>query len=143
MTSGGFVQVVAKARAPHGSSMMTQGIAQATEVKVAAVGPKRPPPKRRTAPPPLRPRMVLKPDGDDGGDNSTPRRPATQTHLPRLMGKPEVLRITGVTFPTLWRWMKEGKFPRSRALGGKSVWIENEIADWIANRPVILFKGEV
>jgi prophage regulatory protein len=95
----------------------------------------RPPPKRRTAPAPLR----IKPDGGDG-DPSDRRLP---TNLPRLIGKAEVLRITGVTFPTLWRWMKEGKFPRARALGdSKSGWLENEIADWIASRPIVLFKGE-
>jgi hypothetical protein len=87
--------------------------------------------------------MVLKPDGDDGGDNSEPpHRPAAQTDLPRLMGKPEVLRITGVTFPTLWRWMKAGKFPRSPALRQERLDRKRDCR-LDRNRPVILFKGQV
>ena len=36
----------------------------------------------------------------------------------RLISKPEVLDRVGVTFPTLWAWMRAGVFPRSRDLGG-------------------------
>jgi hypothetical protein len=32
----------------------------------------------------------------------------------RLLSKPEVLSITGASFPTIWIWMRDGKFPRSR-----------------------------
>jgi predicted DNA-binding transcriptional regulator AlpA len=122
-------------------------VAPAAASKAAAIGHRSnrpPPPKRRTAaPPPLR-RRVIKHNGNDGGDvDSESPRPQLPTSLPRLIGKPEVLRLTGVTFPTIWRWMKEDKFPRSRALGdSKTVWLENEIAEWLVNRPVILFKGE-
>lgn len=54
----------------------------------------------------------------------------------RLISKPEVLDRVGVSYPTLWLWMREGKFPRSRELGGKSAWIESEINSWITNRPI-------
>lgn len=60
----------------------------------------------------------------------------------RLISKPEVLDRVGVTYPTLWLWMREGKFPRSRELGGKAAWIESEIDAWIANRPVRRLKGD-
>jgi prophage regulatory protein len=37
---------------------------------------------------------------------------------------------------TVWRWEKEGKFPRRRRLGGRSVaWLNSEIMEWIATRP--------
>jgi prophage regulatory protein len=37
---------------------------------------------------------------------------------------------------TVWRWEKEGKFPRRRLLGGRSVaWLKSEIMDWMATRP--------
>jgi predicted DNA-binding transcriptional regulator AlpA len=42
------------------------------------------------------------------------------TKKPRIVSKPEVLDRVGVTYPTIWTWMREGKFPRSRELGGKS-----------------------
>ena len=60
----------------------------------------------------------------------------------RIVSKPEVLDRVGVTYPTLWAWMREGKFPRSRALGGKSCWLESEIEEWITSRPVRRLKGD-
>jgi prophage regulatory protein len=60
----------------------------------------------------------------------------------RLISKPEVLDRVGVTFPTIWKWMREGKFPRSRELGGKVAWIESEIEAWIAALPVRRLKGD-
>ena len=33
---------------------------------------------------------------------------------PRLISKAEVLDRIGVTYPTLWVWMRRGVFPRSR-----------------------------
>jgi predicted DNA-binding transcriptional regulator AlpA len=60
----------------------------------------------------------------------------------RLLSKPEVLDRTGVTYPTIWAWMRDGTFPRSRVLGGKSCWLESEINDWITNLPVRKLKGD-
>ena len=60
----------------------------------------------------------------------------------RLISKPEVLDRVGVTYPTLWAWMRAGKFPRSRELGGKAAWIESEVEEWIAALPVRRLKGD-
>ena len=60
----------------------------------------------------------------------------------RIVSKPEVLDRVGVTYPTIWLWMREGKFPRSRELGGKSCWLESEIEDWILSRPVRPLMGD-
>jgi predicted DNA-binding transcriptional regulator AlpA len=60
----------------------------------------------------------------------------------RIVSKPEVLERVGVTYPTIWTWMREGKFPRSRELGGKSCWLEHEIEEWILSRPVRRLKGD-
>ena len=60
----------------------------------------------------------------------------------RLISKPEVLDRVGVTYPTIWLWMREGKFPRSRELGGKAAWIESEIEAWITARPTRKLKGD-
>jgi prophage regulatory protein len=39
---------------------------------------------------------------------------------------------------TVWRWEKNGQFPRRRKLGGRSVgWLENEVLEWIASRPQV------
>lgn len=60
----------------------------------------------------------------------------------RLISKPEVCDRVGVTFPTIWKWMREGKFPRSRELGGKAAWIEAEVEAWIASLPERQYKGD-
>ena len=65
---------------------------------------------------------------------------------PRLLSKSEILAITNVTFPTIWQWMRDGKFPRSRVSGGsassKSMWLSTEIEDWLAGLPVRPLKGD-
>jgi predicted DNA-binding transcriptional regulator AlpA len=65
----------------------------------------------------------------------------------RLLSKSEVLSITGVSFPTVWAWMRAGKFPRARTPGGgsntKSVWRSDEVEQWLAALPVRRLKGDV
>jgi prophage regulatory protein len=61
---------------------------------------------------------------------------------PQIVCKPEVLERTGLSYPTIWNWMRSGKFPRSREVGGKSCWLEHEIDAWILSRPVRKLKGD-
>jgi predicted DNA-binding transcriptional regulator AlpA len=61
---------------------------------------------------------------------------------PRLMSKAEILDHTGVSFPTIWAWMRAGTFPRSRVVGGKSKWLSTEIEAWVAALPVRKLKGD-
>jgi prophage regulatory protein len=36
---------------------------------------------------------------------------------------------------TIWRWMREGSFPKSRRIGkSATAWLESEIQEWIRNR---------
>jgi predicted DNA-binding transcriptional regulator AlpA len=60
----------------------------------------------------------------------------------RLLDRHEVCAITGVTYPSLWTWMRAGTFPRSRIVGGKSKWRSDEIEAWIAALPVRPLKGD-
>jgi predicted DNA-binding transcriptional regulator AlpA len=60
----------------------------------------------------------------------------------RLLDKAEVLAITAVSFPTIWKWMRAGTFPRSRAVGGKSMWLSSEIDQWLAALPLRKLKGD-
>jgi predicted DNA-binding transcriptional regulator AlpA len=61
----------------------------------------------------------------------------------RLIPKREVLaRLGGVTYATLWSWMRLGQFPRSRQVGGRSMWVESEVNAWIASRPAVKLKGD-
>lgn len=58
------------------------------------------------------------------------------------MAKPEVLALTSLTYPTLWLWMREGRFPRARQVGGKTMWLSSDIEAWIAALPVRRLKGD-
>jgi len=60
----------------------------------------------------------------------------------RLLDKAEILQITGVSFPTIWAWMRAGTFPRSRIVGGKSMWRSDEIEAWLAGLPLRPLKGD-
>jgi predicted DNA-binding transcriptional regulator AlpA len=60
----------------------------------------------------------------------------------RLMSKAEVLAITGVSYPTIWSWMRDQKFPRSRVAGGLVKWRSDEIEKWLVELPVRTLKGE-
>ena len=59
----------------------------------------------------------------------------------RLLSKAEVLAAVNVTYPALWKWMRDGKFPRSRLVGNKSMWLSTDVATWLANLPPCRLKG--
>jgi predicted DNA-binding transcriptional regulator AlpA len=61
----------------------------------------------------------------------------------RLLAKPEVLLIAdGISYPTLWSWMRAGTFPRSRIVGGKSMWRSDEVQAWLDALPLRPLKGD-
>ncbi len=60
----------------------------------------------------------------------------------RLLDKAAVMAIANASFPTLWQWMREGKFPRARTVGGRSMWLSTEIDAWLAGLPVRPLKGD-
>lgn len=55
--------------------------------------------------------------------------------IERFLRLREVLHRTGLGRSTVYRWMDEGRFPKSVRLGGRSVaWIEHEIDEWLQDR---------
>jgi hypothetical protein len=38
--------------------------------------------------------------------------------------------------------MRQGKFPRSRKVGGQSKWVSSEVAAWLAALPKSRLKGD-
>jgi prophage regulatory protein len=59
----------------------------------------------------------------------------------RLIDREELLRRVPVTFMTIYNWMRDGKFPMSRDIGGKVAWVETEVQAWIDARPKSRLKG--
>lgn len=62
----------------------------------------------------------------------------------RLLSKSEMLALVGVSYSSIWNWIVGGTFPPGRALSegkrGRIMWVELEVQDWIASRPVRLPK---
>lgn len=53
----------------------------------------------------------------------------------RMIRIAEVLRTTGVSTATLYRWIKDGHFPAPVKLGPNSVaWRASVVRDWIDSR---------
>jgi predicted DNA-binding transcriptional regulator AlpA len=60
------------------------------------------------------------------------------TSARRVLTKRQVLDRVPLSYPTIWKLMREGKFPRSRSLGTDSqkvVWFEHEIDRWLTALP--------
>ena len=54
---------------------------------------------------------------------------------PAILRRPQVQQRTGLSRSTLYQYNKDGEFPKSIALGPRSVgWPESDISDWIAGR---------
>lgn len=61
----------------------------------------------------------------------------------QIIRRPEVRRRTALSDSTLDRLERQGDFPRRRRLGPYSVgWLEDEVARWIEERPVVSTDGE-
>lgn len=53
----------------------------------------------------------------------------------RIIRKPELLNMIGLSDPTIWRMEKDGLFPKRLRLGGNSCgWLEAEVNSWLAER---------
>lgn len=61
----------------------------------------------------------------------------------RYIRQQDVLARIGVSWVTLWRWEKQGQFPKRRKIGPRLVaWIEAEINEWCETREAA-FNSEV
>ncbi len=50
----------------------------------------------------------------------------------RIIRKPELLAMLGVSDPSLWRWERAGNFPKRLRLGGSACgWLKSEVDNWL------------
>lgn len=50
----------------------------------------------------------------------------------RIIRKPELLNMVGLSDPTIWRMERDGIFPKRLRLGGNSCgWLSTEIDAWL------------
>lgn len=92
-------------------------------------------PKSRRRPQPPRMRTV-----SAAAATAAPAGKKPATAAARFVFKPEVLDRVGLSYPHLWKMMREGRFPMSREVGSKVAWLASEIDDWIINRPQSVLK---
>lgn len=56
----------------------------------------------------------------------------------RIIRFPELLHITGVSRPTIYRWIEEQRIPKPIKIGGDAGravgWRSSEISDWVEAR---------
>jgi prophage regulatory protein len=53
-----------------------------------------------------------------------------------LIRRPELLRLVPFSSVTLWRWERNGEFPKRLQVGRRAVaWRRSEILAWLAGRP--------
>lgn len=50
-------------------------------------------------------------------------------------------RVGGLKDPTLWRWERDGLFPKRIKIGKRAVaWVESEIEEWLNSRMIARHK---
>jgi prophage regulatory protein len=54
----------------------------------------------------------------------------------RFIFKGDVLERIGVSYPCLWRWMRDGNFPVAVEVGGRIAWLESDVDAWMLSRPL-------
>ena len=60
----------------------------------------------------------------------------------RMMRRPEVERVTGISTSTLYEMIKCGEFPKPVRLGKRAVgWPETVVSDWLDSRPTAEFQN--
>ncbi len=58
--------------------------------------------------------------------------------MSRLIRKPELLKLTGISYSTIKRMMKRKEFPARVRLSGNTVaWYEDEVLKWSDSLPRI------
>jgi predicted DNA-binding transcriptional regulator AlpA len=73
-------------------------------------------------------------------DVTAPQTAKSDTASASLIFKNELLRLLGVSYGSIFAWMREGKFPLAREIGPggrttKIAWVRAEVEAWLAARP--------
>lgn len=54
---------------------------------------------------------------------------------PMILRRPEVVAATGLSYTSLFRLMREGRFPRPIRLSAKAAgWVRSEVETWLQER---------
>lgn len=66
---------------------------------------------------------------------STPYLPMSRSTETRLLRRPEVQTLTGLSKSTMYQMIADGEFPKQIQIGKRSVfWVEGHITQWIEEK---------
>ena len=51
-----------------------------------------------------------------------------------LLSTRDVKKVAPVSSMSIWRWVRDGKFPQPLKLGSRNFWRRDEIEAWLAER---------
>ena len=57
----------------------------------------------------------------------------SESTIIRYIDKSQLLARVPYSYVTIWKRMKAGTFPAPRVLGGKNVWLEEEVNTYLAS----------
>jgi predicted DNA-binding transcriptional regulator AlpA len=60
----------------------------------------------------------------------------------KFIFKSDVIERSGYSYPTIWKRMRDGTFPRCVAVGGRVAWFESQFLAWMKSQPLRRFKGD-
>ena len=53
----------------------------------------------------------------------------------RLLNMKDLEQMLGVSFKSIYKWIKQGEFPKQIKFGTASRWHEEEVKEWLRTRP--------
>ena len=63
------------------------------------------------------------------------KKPTAQDDTDRLLTRVEVERRIGIGRSTIYKLMREGRFPAPYQIAGAARWSLREVEDWLAKQP--------
>jgi predicted DNA-binding transcriptional regulator AlpA len=57
-----------------------------------------------------------------------------------FLSKKQLCAKVNLTFPFIWKLIREGKFPEGRAVGSRTLWLNSEVEAWILARPTRVYR---
>ena len=76
-----------------------------------------------------------------GEPHSDSQLPISETAM-RLLRIQEVIRLTGLSRMTIYRFERSGNFPKLRQIGKNTVrWLDEDIDAWMMSRPAAGFSA--
>lgn len=53
---------------------------------------------------------------------------------PRLLSRRQIRQLIPASDMTLWRWERDGLFPRHVSINGRNYWLQAEVDEWLELR---------